>query len=223
MRSFAKGPEPAVLTANQAQWTADYLAERAKQDANPAYVIDSQIKYKYREASIKTAVVNETHEKCAYCESKITHAYPGDIEHIIPSSKVRNEHFNWHNMTLACSNCNNRKSTYYNPADPLLNPYTDKPENHLMASGPLVLGKPLHRKGQLTEKRLKLNRGELIERRSERILSLTNLVERYMTEPEGELKTLLKAELIENTQTDAEFSFIAAAYVKAACGVEEGM
>jgi hypothetical protein len=42
----------------------------------PQTLLDS-----YRDPELKTHLVNEAHEKCIYCESKITHVYYGDIEH----------------------------------------------------------------------------------------------------------------------------------------------
>ena len=35
---------------------------------------------------IKAALMKETHDKCAYCESKVGHNCPGDAEHKIPVS-----------------------------------------------------------------------------------------------------------------------------------------
>ena len=35
----------------------------------------------------ESAPIDETHGKCAYCESKIKHIDYGDIEHILPKNK----------------------------------------------------------------------------------------------------------------------------------------
>ena len=42
-----------------------------------------------RDKSIKEQILKETHGKCVYCESKISHVCPGDIEHILPKNKKR--------------------------------------------------------------------------------------------------------------------------------------
>ncbi|MEQ1829786.1 MAG: HNH endonuclease, partial [Pirellula sp.] len=43
----------------------------------------------------------ETADKCAYCESKVTHVTFGDIEHIVPKSIGGKQ------TTLTCGRCNN--------------------------------------------------------------------------------------------------------------------
>ena len=83
----------------------------------------------------------ETGFKCVYCESKIGHNTPGDIEHKIPSSKDEDQHFAWNNLTIACTECNRRKNDYYVIGNEFLDPYSDDVENVLEHHGPLVYWK----------------------------------------------------------------------------------
>jgi 5-methylcytosine-specific restriction endonuclease McrA len=62
----------------------------------------------YREPELKAHLVAEAHGKCIYCESKITHVYFGDIEHLKPKSKFPIERLNPENLALACAMCNAR-------------------------------------------------------------------------------------------------------------------
>ena len=132
MRRLAKQPIPTLLIMNSAAWLADYLLDLSSPTK----------KYRYREAEIKNALREETGWKCVYCESKIGHNTPGDVEHKIPSSKDRTLHFEWSNLTIACTECNRRKSDYYEENNGFLDPYADDVEEVLLHLGPLVYWKP---------------------------------------------------------------------------------
>ena len=107
-------------------------AEEADQD------IPEVVRNCYRHQEVKTSIVEETAEKCAYCESKITHVYWGDVEHIKPKNQFPENRLDYENLTLECAIRNNKKSDYYNEEAPLLNPYEDTPEDHLVGLGPLL-------------------------------------------------------------------------------------
>jgi 5-methylcytosine-specific restriction endonuclease McrA len=115
MRNLKKVPTPKILEDNVAAWLAEYLADKA----NPTK------RYRYRNDDIKGALRDETGFKCIYCESKIGHNTPGDVEHKIPSSKVPEEHFTWTNLTIACTECNRRKNDYYETDEGFLDPYNE--------------------------------------------------------------------------------------------------
>ena len=68
----------------------------------------------YRHADVKASILNETAEKCAYCESKVTHVYWGDVEHIKPKDLFPWHRLDYDNLTLSCAICNNNKNSYYN-------------------------------------------------------------------------------------------------------------
>ena len=171
--------EPSILRNNKDDWKKEYLNALAHDG------MTDTIRYRHRNPEIKEQIKKETGNKCAYCESKITHTYPGDIEHILPRSVFPDLTVDWENLTLGCGECNRRKSNYYSATEPLINPYIDNPEDHLLAAGTLILGRPGDRKGQLTELKLELNRAQLIERRHERIKSLVNLADRYAKQEDG--------------------------------------
>ena len=117
---------------------------------------------------LKDHLAKLLHNKCAYCESKIRHVMPGDMEHYRPKSKVTDcpAHPGYYwlayeplNLLLSCELCNraggkmNRFPTQddqwrMGPADAqvesplLLNPYVDDPHQHLAFAPPLD-NKPL--------------------------------------------------------------------------------
>src|SRR5687767_14822167 len=100
MRKVSKHAEPDVLQTNHQEWTDAYLADPG----------NATKKYRYRHPEIKSALKEETADKCVYCESKIGHNTPGDVEHMTPSSVQPQHHFAWSNLTIACTECNRRKN-----------------------------------------------------------------------------------------------------------------
>lgn len=213
MIKLEKREEPAVLRDNGDLWRNEYLTAKASRN------MTDSIRYRYRHAEIKTTIRQETSEKCAYCESKITHTYPGDIEHILPTSNFPELAFSWVNLTLACGECNRRKSNYYSAEQPLINPYQHDPANHLFAVGTLIFGKPGNDEGTLAQLKLELNRPALLERRKERIDSLNNLANRYAVQPDGELKNLLGNELRKEMEDEREYALISRAFLEACCDI----
>src|SRR3954469_25335779 len=97
MIKLEKTERPQVLTDNADDWTA-VLLEKQAQGEEPT----TSEKTKYRHRDIKAALLNETHGKCAYCESKLRHITYGDVEHIVPKSLALAKIFDWANLTLAC-------------------------------------------------------------------------------------------------------------------------
>ena len=100
-----------------------------------------------------------------------------------------------------------------------MNPYVDNPPDHLLPFGILIKAIPGDRKGLITELTLELNRAELMERRRERIESLSRLATLYALESVGKLKNLIKRELKREIESDKEYVFVAKAYLRQSCGI----
>ena len=75
----------------------------------------------YGHATVKTALKQAQHDKCCFCESKISHISYGDVEHFRPKAGFRNRPgepltqpgyywlaYEWANLYLACQLCNQR-------------------------------------------------------------------------------------------------------------------
>ncbi|MGH9544309.1 MAG: HNH endonuclease [Terriglobales bacterium] len=170
----------------------------------------------YRDPVLKGHLVLEAYGKCVYCESKITHLYFGDIEHIKPKSQFPAERLDVGNLALACAVCNNSKGNCWDDAVPLLNPYLDDPATELLALGYLVVRRPGHVRARVTIETLQLNRPELIERRKERIEMLQPLADQYAESQIASVKELLRIELCRYASDAAEYAFIVRAYLEAA-------
>lgn len=209
MIKLRKLPEPDLLKNNKAEWTTRY-----NDHINKGQPISDSLKYKYREPQIKQRILEETHEKCAYCESKVTHVYPGDIEHIAPRSKSPELVFKWSNLTLACLECNRRKGDYYDKDMPLINPYDDEPADHFLFAGPMIFHKPGSERGRLTRTRLAFNRPPLIERRQERLENVVNLMDLWTRSSDGPAKEALLTELRTGAQEDKEYSYMVYTFLR---------
>lgn len=207
-----KSTKPKILEDNAKKWTDEYLAALKLSEPIP-----NHIKHRYQHPDIKDALEDETHGKCAYCESKFKHVAFGDIEHILPKNiNAKPElYVEWDNLTLACEVCNRvKKGDYYEPSDPLINPNEEEPENFLIGCGPFIYHVPGSRKGDLTRTILDLNRFELIERRKEKIENIIPLLDKWKNEKNKTYKELLYLQIKEESMDDKEFSFIVKSYLQ---------
>ena len=130
MIRLEKGEEPVVLAQKCKAWTA-VVVRRIEAGETPT---DSE-RRRYNHAEIKSALVAETHGKCAYCESKMRHVSYGDIEHVLPKINDPTRWFDWANLTLACSVCNTKKSDSPAEGEEFIDPYSVDPEEFFLAVG----------------------------------------------------------------------------------------
>lgn len=199
MRNINKLDEPAVLEQNKASWLAQLLEDRAS----------NYRKTKYRHPEIKTALVTETGSKCVYCESKIGHNTPGDVEHKVPVSFNIERIFEWSNLTIACTECNRRKNDYFEEDNEFLDPYTDNVESMLEHHGPLVYWNIGNSRAEITIRILELNdasRTNLILRKTRVLEDASNLIERWNSETNRVLRSLLMKKAEEMVNVKSEYS-----------------
>src|SRR6266478_6365592 len=91
--------------------------------------VPDSLRDSYRDPEVKDLIRRETHDKCIYCESKISHVYHGDVEHILPKARFPELTLDYENLGLACAICNNRKGDVHDDGMPLINPYKDNTED----------------------------------------------------------------------------------------------
>jgi uncharacterized protein (TIGR02646 family) len=115
------------------------LRERGQQttEANQHAFINGQRTFQfdssiYGAKSVKKALIKAQHDKCAFCESKVSHISFGDVEHYRPKGGIRQdaadplEHpgyfwlaYVWENLFFACQLCNQSfKKNLFPLADP---------------------------------------------------------------------------------------------------------
>jgi uncharacterized protein (TIGR02646 family) len=132
-------PVPPILKTNSGIWKNAYLKARKKFENDGT--VSSQKKLmsaerKYNHAQVKDALRSMFSDKCAYCESHITHVGFAHIEHFRPKSKFPHLCFDWDNLLLGCSVCNGAQYKGTNFPDetekgPILNPVDENPDNYL--------------------------------------------------------------------------------------------
>lgn len=199
MRALHKLPKPAVLAVNESAWLEEYLADPQ----------NSTKRYRYRHPEVKQDLRTETANKCVYCESKLGHNTPGDVEHKVPSSKAPRRHFDWSNLTLACTECNRRKNNYYNEADGFLDPYSDNVDEHLEHHGPIVTWRAGGARGEIFVSTLELcseARLPLIARKIDKLNQLNHLLERHKSTQDQLMKSLLARQIRDMTSPTGEYS-----------------
>jgi uncharacterized protein (TIGR02646 family) len=105
----------------------------------------------YGHPSVKKALVRAQHQKCCFCESKVTHIASGHIEHYRPKGGVRQHAkdaletpgyfwlaYEWTNLLFCCEVCNSRfKKSLFPLADPATRART--PNDGLDAEEPMFV------------------------------------------------------------------------------------
>jgi HNH endonuclease len=176
MIKLSKLNKPNILDVNAETWTKTLVDKINSGDR----LTDSE-KTKYRHPDVKVTLVEETHGKCAYCESKLLHIHHGDVEHIYPKSLDPAKTFDWFNLTLACEICNQLKSDSDPNMEFIIDPYNIEPAEHLNFVGTIVHAITADY-GQSTKAILKLNRAALCERRREKLEKTLSIFENILNE-----------------------------------------
>ena len=208
MNRLAKGPKPDVLEQNEAEWTDEYRRFIAKEPVPKAWG------RRYAHPDIKAAVKRETSDKCAYCDGTGTAFAPGDVEHIFPKTVFPDLVVEWTNLTFACTECNRRKSDYFSASTPLLNPYVDDPDEHLIFAGPWILHHAGAARGYSTRRLLELNRPDLVRRRADMIEEMQTLADRFATELDQDVRAFLLDQLREYGDPRHEFAATAREFLR---------
>lgn len=187
--------------------------QRYKEIVDAGGEVPESLASAYKAPEIKSLLKSETADKCAYCESKVPHIDYGDVEHLLPKSLFPNLRYEYENLTYACGVCNTKKGDFYSADTPLLNPYEDDLESHLLAIGPMVMRAPASDRGFVTEKKLALNRSELVEKRMERLEAVASLIDQIARTENIVIRSVLLEQVKKECQGDKEYAFVVRAYV----------
>ncbi|WP_435355658.1 HNH endonuclease [Emticicia sp. SJ17W-69] len=97
MRYINRLPKPQILVEKEQHWTSQFLSSTNKRP-------DSS---KYRHPDILATLNSMSFHKCFYCEQKLK-GVPSEIDHFIEVDERRELAYNWDNLYLSCTNCNNK-------------------------------------------------------------------------------------------------------------------
>lgn len=162
----------------------------------------------YKHERNKRALKQSSHDKCMYCECKISHIDFAHVEHIKPKAEDKFPHleFAWENLGYACPKCNNAKSDKYYPDTPYLNPYEDDPSEHIVAYGTFLFPKNGCERADLTIKDIKLNRPDLLEKRQQRIEEIKRALDACFRTQSAPLREAALSEIQRECEKDKELS-----------------
>lgn len=160
----------------------------------------------YKHPDNKIALIAASSGKCMYCEEKILSSQFGDVEHIKPKSRFPELEFEWSNLGFVCSKCNNEKSNKYYEEAPFIDPYSENPEDHIIAIWSLLAHKKGSERGEITISEIMLNRSSLVEKRYEKLSKIQKTIDAcYRTSAQTIRDTHLEA-LKEDASEDKEYS-----------------
>ncbi len=110
--------KPAELTPEKEQ----ELVEKFKADGTAVW----------KKAYIETSLLKMTHNKCAYSEQELNResAYM-EVDHFKHKDKYKDEVVRWGNLLPSCKKCNTTKGSWDVLKNPIVNPLTDIPREHL--------------------------------------------------------------------------------------------
>ena len=160
----------------------------------------------YADPINKEALRKSTFGKCMYCEAKIEHIGFAHIEHIKPKKKFPELEFVWDNLGFCCQRCNTNKGQKYDETIPLINPYSENPENHIAFLGFFAFPKKGSERGEYTIRKIELNRKDLIDRRKERIEGIDRMIKATFRTSNESLKNQAITELKKEAENDKEYS-----------------
>jgi 5-methylcytosine-specific restriction endonuclease McrA len=223
MITITRVPPPAAMADLAQQVTdeiVDYLKARDEADAKAPVVAaapgkkkpkDLELaklvkKYSDDKLGLKGHLLAETHDKCAYCESKITHIDYGDIEHIVPKAVRPDLAVALTNLTVACGVCNTNKSDYYSAKAPLVDPHVDDCRKEIVFFGWGIAQAFCGPRGQHTLRELDLNRQPLSDRREKHFNSLGERISSWQKELDPDVRYALLLTIWEHAEPDAEYS-----------------
>ena len=160
MRHIERLPIPQKLVDKHDEWQESY--ER-KLSINPKARPDGS---KYGHKDIRERLNSCSFNKCFYCESKLT----GDlreIDHYIEVSIDHSKAYDWENLYLSCTNCNDKLDHNVIPVTDALNPCVDSDDEiqrHITFEKECICSQPDSEKGLKTIQKFKLD-SELLELR----------------------------------------------------------
>ena len=131
----------------------------------PAFVQSKTNLYKATQKTVwnidwlKDSLKELSYGKCAYCECSLTkESNYMEVEHFEDKKHNPDKVMDWDNLLPSCKHCNGHKSTHNVIAEPIVNPFTDNPCDHLYFQFYRYKGR--NAKGDKTISVLDLNDGE---------------------------------------------------------------
>lgn len=179
MRNVKRLPEPDTLRRRGARWTRELLEQVEEKRRNRRHKIEAKYFDRYNRGDVKNTVIRMYKGLCCYCESRILDVDFGHIEHRMPKRVYPEDTYQWENLHLACTKCNNAKGDKYDEKYPILDATDEVPiSEHLTYKirNVGVVCWPLDGWGKTTEEHADLNREELSDVRNKLMMCALSLI-----------------------------------------------
>lgn len=214
MRHIERLPIPQILANKHHEWQVKYERKLA---THPKVRPDGS---KYGHKDIRDVLNSCSFNKCFYCESKLTGA-PREIDHYIEVSIDHSKAYDWDNLYLSCSNCNDKIDHSVIPVTEALNPCVDldaEIQRHITFEKECICSQPGSTKGLKTIQKFKLDSDVLDLRRSKWLTKLaTKAIQIYnimkaenRTVPTEEEKDIIRRFM----QIDQPYSLMCEIYIR---------
>ncbi len=130
MIKLEKKPSPAFLTPEK----VTELTQVYKETQKAVWREDD---------SIKQTLLEESNNKCVYCECLVENGGAGlEVEHFLPKSTFPDLVVTWSNLLSSCRRCNTKKGSHTNKVNKeIIDPFVDNPKEHLSYRNFMFKGK----------------------------------------------------------------------------------
>ncbi len=181
-------PEPEILIRNKVEWLRIFLASgKPRPDSS-----------KYGHNNVRTQLYSISHNKCFYCERKLSEK-ESQIDHYIEVANTAGKDlaFEWNNLFLSCDNCNKKVPHNAIPVENALNPFiysNDEIEQHITFDDEIIRIKNNSDIGTKTIQKFRLDKLEHI-----RLQFFRKFANKYF-----EISDIARAENREYTEDEKE-------------------
>lgn len=214
MRHINRLPIPLILASKHDEWQAKYVS---KLTTNETLRPDGS---KYGHKEIRERLNSCSFNKCFYCESKLTGSLR-EIDHYIEVSIDHSKAFDWDNLYLSCTNCNDKIDHNTIPVSDALNPCVDSDEEiqrHITFEKECICSQSGSDKGLKTIQKFKLDSDVLDLRRSKWLTKLATIANEICgtmmsenrTVPSEEERTTIRRFM----QIDQPYSMMCEIYIR---------
>ena len=165
MRHLQRLPEPEILKRKKAEWTEKFLASgKDRPDSS-----------KYAHQDIVQTLRSISFQKCYYCEVALM-LDKAEVDHWVEVSFAKTKAFEWTNLNLACSNCNDKFPHTVIPVEEALDPFTHPDHvisEHITFEKEIICVKNHSAFGEQTIKKYRLDTPLISYKRSQVLTQLT--------------------------------------------------
>ena len=161
MRHLIRLPKPDILIRKEEDWTEKFIESGKARPDNS----------KYGHKDIIADLNTISYHKCFYSEQKLK-GIPKEIDHHIEVSERKDLAYNWDNLYLSSTECNNKLPNKTISVNNVLNPFTNSDteiEEHLTFEDECITAKNGSSLGLITIKKYRLNSQNLDFLRSKKL------------------------------------------------------